>query len=123
MDAIDCALNVDRALGLLETPLKKDIQLVLFIVEWVLPLRILRPFPFSALGTHDRRRVVEKVVGARGLFRDVARFLKLLSCIGYYSSPVAMRSVGFVPFEERARSEVDQRPLVFVEPEFMETRR
>ena len=117
MDALDVALNVDRALGLLETPLLKDIRLVLFIVEWALPLRIARPFPFSALGTHDRRRVVEKVVGARGLFRDVARFLKLLSCIGYYSSPAAMRAAGYIPFEERARSRgVDQTPIQFIDP-------
>ena len=123
LSPIQVAFNVDGALGLLETPLKRDIQMVLFVVEWLLPLRILRPFPFSALGTNDRRRAVEKVVAARGLFRDVARFLKLLSCIGYYGSPQGVASVGFVPFEERARAlGVDQKPLVFIEPLLVETR-
>jgi hypothetical protein len=123
LSSIQVALNVDKALGLLDTPLKREIKLVMFIVEWLLPLRILRPFPFSALGTNERRRAVEKVIAARGLFRDVARFLKLLSCIGYYGTPQGMASVGYVPFEERERSlGADQIPLRFIEPLLVETR-
>jgi len=114
LSPIDIAHNVDRALEVLETPLRKDILLVLFLVEWFLPLgATLRPFTFSALGTNDRRHAITKVIAARGLFRDVARFLKVLSCIGYYSTPEAMRSVGYVPFDERERGRVDQTALTF----------
>ena len=110
------ALNADRALGQIEPRIAHDMRLVLFLVEWVLPLRIARPFPFSALGSTDRRRLVEKVIGSHGMFRDVARFLKLFACIGYYSDPSVMRSVGYVPFEERERSEVDQTPKQYIDP-------
>jgi hypothetical protein len=112
LSPIDVAHNVDDALRRLETPLRKDILMVLFIVEWFLPLiAVGRPFTFSALGTNDRRHAVSKAIAARWIFRDVARFLKVLSCIGYYGTPAGMRSVGYVPFEERARSRVDQTPL------------
>jgi hypothetical protein len=122
LSPIQVAVNVDHALGRTEAPMAQDIRLILFVVEWLLPLRIARPFPFSAIGSNDRRRVVEKVIASKGLFRDVARFLKLLACIGYYSDEAAMRDVGFVPFEERARSEVDQRPLEFIDLLRAETR-
>jgi len=112
LSPIDVAHNVDDALRRLETPLRKDILMVLFIVEWFLPLiAVGRPFTFSALGTNDRRHAVSKVIAARWIFRDVARFLKVLSCIGYYGTPEGMRAVGYVPFEERARGQVDQTPL------------
>jgi hypothetical protein len=61
--------------------------------------------------------VVEKVIGAGGLFRDVARSLKVLACAGYYGSPAGMRSIGYVPYEERERSKVqDQTPLHHPDP-------
>jgi hypothetical protein len=123
LSPIEIAGNVDRALEKLETPLRKDILLVLFIVEWVLPLiSIGRPFTFSALGTNDRRQAVAKVIAAHWLFRDVARFLKVLSCIGYYGTPEAMRSVGYVPFEERVRGTADQTPAHYADPLPLEVR-
>jgi hypothetical protein len=102
LSPIEIAGNVDRAMARLEAPLVKQMRRVLFIVEWLLPLYALgRPFTFSALGSHDRRLAVEKVIGKRWIVRDVARFLKVLSCIGYYGNAEGMRSVGYRPVEER----------------------
>jgi len=122
LDPIDVAARIDDALDRLETPVKKDISQVLFVVEWLLPLFIAKPFPFSSLGTNDRRHAISKVIAGRGLFRDVSRFLKILSCIGYYGSPEGMRSVGYIPFEERARGEVDRTPSHYDDPIPLEVR-
>jgi hypothetical protein len=114
---IQVAIEIDHLLDELDTPLRKDIQRVMLLVEWLLPLTIGRPIPFSDLGSNERRRVVGKVIGAKGIFRDVARTLKMLACIGYYGNPAAMAQVGYVPFEERQRSQgVEQTPLEFVDP-------
>ncbi len=101
---IEVAIRADHFLARFDAVVKEDIKRTLNIVEWVLPLVIGRPVPFSALGSHERRRAVEKVIGARGIFRDVARFLKLLSCAGYYGSPEGMEQVGYLPFDMRERS-------------------
>ncbi len=72
------------------------------------------------LGSTQRRRVIDRVIGRQGpggAFRDVARTLKMLTCAGYYGSAEGMAQVGYVPFEQRPRSSgVDQRPLVHPDP-------
>jgi hypothetical protein len=114
---IEVAIRADHFMASFDALVQKDIKMTITIVEWVLPLLIGRPFPFSTLGSHERRRAVEKVIGARGVFRDVARFLKLLACAGYYGSPEGMRQVGYIPFEERKRSQgVDQTPQHYPDP-------
>jgi hypothetical protein len=115
---IEVAIRADHFLASFDALVQQDIKRTLILVEWLLPLLVLgRPFTFSTLGTHERRRAVEKVIGARGLFRDVARFLKLLSCAGYYGSPEGMLQVGYIPFEERERSRgVDQNPQHYPDP-------
>jgi hypothetical protein len=75
------------------------------VVEWILPILIFRPFPFSMLGTHERRRAITKVIHAKGPFRNVAKALKLLAFSGYYGDPKGMAQTGFIPFEERIRAE------------------
>jgi hypothetical protein len=120
---IEVAINIDHFLAKFDSPTAEDIRSTLNIVEWGLPLITLgRPFPFSALGSHERRRAVEKVVAAespllRDVFKDIARFLKLLAFAGYYGSEEGMASVGYRPYEERPRSQgVDQTPLVHPDP-------
>ncbi len=114
---IEVAIRVDHLLAKIDSPLLEDIKRTLDVVEWLLPLRIGRPLPFSDLGSHERRRAVEKVIGSKGIFRDVARFLKMLACVGYYGSVEAMSQVGYVPFEERQRSTgVDQAPKEYPDP-------
>jgi hypothetical protein len=114
---IEVAIRADHFLAGFNAVVQEDIKRTLIIVEWLLPLVIWRPFPFSSLGSHERRRAVQKVIGARGLFRDVARFLKLLSFAGYYGSEEGMAQVGYIPFEQRERSEgVSQVPQQYPDP-------
>ena len=100
---IEVAINTDHLLAEIDSPMKGTFKTVLIVVEWLLPLIIGRPFPFSDLGSNERRRAVEKVIGAGGIFRDVARGLKAMASLGYYGSPKVMAHVGYVPFEERGR--------------------
>jgi choline dehydrogenase-like flavoprotein len=117
LDPIEVAVRTDHLVARVETPVKKDLKLVLVLVEWVLPLMILRPFPFSVLGSNERRRAVDKVINAKGPFRDVARSLKVLACAGYYGSPEALDEVGFVhfPLRERYRG-LDTAPVPHPDP-------
>jgi len=115
---IDVAVRVDHLLdeGRPEVA-GGEIKTVMFIVEWLLPLAIARPMPFSTLGSTSRRRAVEKVIGAGGPLRDVARTLKVLSCVGYYGNPETMRALGYVPYDERERSlGIDQTPIRHPDP-------
>ena len=114
---IEVAIRADHFLAGFDAVVQEDIKRTLVIVEWLLPLVIWRPFPFSSLGSHERRRAVQKVIGARGLFRDVARFLKLLAHAGYYGSEEGMAQVGYMPFEQRERSQgVSQAPQQYPDP-------
>ena len=114
---IEVAVTVDHLLARVESPMRKDLKLVLVLTEWALPLMALRPFPFSVLGSNDRRRAVQKVINAKGLFRDVARSLKIMSCVGYYGDQRGIAQAGFVHFPLRKRSQgVDQSPLTHPDP-------
>jgi hypothetical protein len=113
----EVAVTVDHLMDEIRTPVTAELKLVLVLVEWALPLLIGRPLPFSTLGSQQRRRVVEKVIGAKGLFRDVARSLKVLSSAGYYGSPEGMRAMGYIPYEERERGRhADTTPLHHPDP-------
>jgi hypothetical protein len=113
---IEAAVTVDHLLDRIRTPMRDQLKLVLVITEWALPLLVLRPFPFSVLGSNDRRRAVEKVINAKGPFRDVARSLKIMACVGYYGDQRGIAQVGFVHYPFRERSHVDQTPLVHEDP-------
>lgn len=117
LNAVQVAVNIDHLLSQIRSPALRDLHFVLVVLEYVAPLLTLRPLPFSLLGTAARRSVVERVVFGRGPFRDVARSLKLLACAGYYCAPQGMTSVGFVPFDDRARSAgVDRTPAIYPLP-------
>ena len=117
LDPIDVAVHTDHLLDDVRSPATAELKFAMIVVEWALPLLIWRPFPFSTLGSAQRRRAVEKVIGATGPFRDVARSLKVLSCAGYYGSPEGMRACGYIPYEERDRAVgADTRHLVHPDP-------
>jgi hypothetical protein len=116
ISSIEVAINTDHLLADVKSATTSDIRTVLILLEWVLPIMILRPLPFSTLGSFNRRRAVERVVGATGLFRDIARTLKVLASAGYYGDPRSMRSMGYRPFDERARGHVDQTPAEYPDP-------
>ena len=114
---IEVAVTVDHLLDRVDSPMRKDLKFVLVLTEWALPVLVLRPFPFSVLGSNDRRRAVEKVINAKGPFRDVARSLKIMACVGYYGDQRGIAQVGFSHFEQRERSQgVDQSPLRHEDP-------
>jgi hypothetical protein len=114
---IEVAVTVDHLLDRVDSPMRNELKLVLVLTEWALPLMVLRPFPFSVLGSNDRRRAVEKVINAKGPFRDIARSLKIMSCVGYYGDQRGIAQVGFVHFGLRERSQgVDQGPLTHPDP-------
>jgi hypothetical protein len=116
ISSIEVAINTDHLMADVRSATTSDIRIVLILLEWVLPIMILRPLPFSTLGSFNRRRAVERVVGAKGLFRDIARTLKVLASAGYYGDQRSMRSVGYRPFEERARGAADQTPAEYPDP-------
>jgi hypothetical protein len=114
---IEVAVTVDHLLARVESPMRKDLKLVLVITEWALPLLVWRPFPFSVLGSNDRRRAVEKVINAKGPFRDIARSLKIMACVGYYGDQRGIAQAGFTHFDLRRRAQgVDQSPLAHPDP-------
>jgi hypothetical protein len=114
---VEVALRADHFLAEIDSPVKKDIRKVMFLVEWLTPLLVLRPFPFSDLGTHERREIIRKVIWSRGLFRDVARTLKLLSTFPYYTHPQAREQIGYVDFDARERARgLDQTPKTYPVP-------
>jgi hypothetical protein len=114
---VEVAVTVDHLLARVESPARDELKLVLVITEWALPLLAWRPFPFSALGSNDRRRAVNKVINAKGPFRDVARALKILSCVGYYGDQRGIAQVGFIHHELRRRSQgIDETPLTHEDP-------
>ena len=114
---IEVAVTVDHLLARVDSPMRKDLKFVLVITEWALPLIVLRPFPFSVLGSNDRRRAVQKVINAKGPFRDVARSLKIMACVGYYGDQRGIAQAGFAHFGSRRRSQgVDQSRLPHPDP-------
>ncbi len=76
---IAIAVKADHMMAKMDPPVTQNIRKVVFRVEWLLPILIFRPFPFSMLGSNQRRRLVQKVTGARGIFKDVAQSLKMLT--------------------------------------------
>jgi hypothetical protein len=114
---IQIAIRADHMMARIDSPVTNNIKMVMFLVEWILPILVFRPFPFTTLGSGVRRRVVEKVIGARGVFRDVARSLKLLTSSIYFGDPRGMEQVGYIPFDDRERAQgVDQSPNVYPDP-------
>jgi hypothetical protein len=118
LNPVQVAVNVDHLLSEIRSPALKDIKFVMTILEWVAPLFVLYPVPFSLLGTNARHRVVARFVYGRGLFRDVARSLKMLACIGYYGDPEGMAGVGYVPFDDRPlAADRDRTPKTYLPPD------
>jgi hypothetical protein len=120
---IEVAIRVDHLLGKIESPIKDDLRTAMIVIEWLLPLLIFRPIPFSDLGTFERRRLVDQIIAVRGpakvrsICRTAARSLKILAAVGYYGTPDVVGQVGYVPFEQRPRAiGVDQTPKQYRDP-------
>ncbi len=118
------AANTDLLLSRADAPIGPAIRLLYgVVIEWLLPLVILRPVPFSRLGGRARRRILEAMIEPQDALariptvRSVARTMKVLSCAGYYGDPTVMRAIGFVEYEggPRSRNE-DLSPRSYPDP-------
>ncbi len=118
------AMNTDQLLASIDAPIRSEIRWLFWALEWLLPILILRPIPFSLLGERSRRKLVELLIrppkGPLGLlrnpFRTVARTLKVLACAGYYGDRATMRAIGFEEFEETRGAHVDRTPFHYHDP-------
>jgi hypothetical protein len=123
------AERVDTFLSRIDSPDLEAVRLAIGAIDsWYLPLLLAFKFGrFRQLPLADRRRVVQKIIEPQGLFavialvragaRDAARTLKLLSSVGYYSSPAAMAQVGYLPVDARPRfAGLNQAPLAYPDP-------
>lgn len=123
IDPIDIAVRTDHFLAEARSDTGPSIKLVFVAVEWLLPLLVLRPLPFSVLGSDVRRRAVTRVIGMNGPLRAIARTLKVLSCAGYYGNPETQRRIGYRPFDERERAHgVSQAPAHYPDPFLRKTK-
>jgi hypothetical protein len=120
------AMRTDRLLASIDAPVRKDMRLLFWALEWMLPaLVIFRPLRFTVLGSRSRRQLVQHLIEPTGLyrvllvkpFRSAARALKVLTCAGYYGDPKTMRAIGFEEFEGSERSKkFDLRRLRYPGP-------
>lgn len=114
---IEVAIRTDHLLAEIDSPVKKNLRYMMFLIEWLTPFLVLRPFPFSDLGTHERREIIRKIIWSRGLFRDVSKTLKLLSTFTYYTHSEVREAIGYQEFDERERvRNFDQSPSTYPFP-------
>jgi hypothetical protein len=118
LNSIEIAFSTDHMFAKISSPAAiREVRLVMLLVEWVLPLLAFRPFPFSDLGTAERRALVNKVIGSKGVLKNVAKVMKLFACAGYYGDPRGMAQVGYIPFDERPRAQGEsQEPAIYPDP-------
>ncbi len=79
----------------LPQPIRKDIQRLLLLFEYLPPLIILRASRFSRLTPNDQDRYIEAWGTSRiGLLRTGFRVLKNLSVSTYYQNPATWKAIG-----------------------------
>lgn len=111
---------IDAMLAESNSPALDMIPKVFNQLENVVPPLFLIFEKFSNLNKSDRKKIMNKLINNEGLlmnqFRDLARALKVMSCVSYYGSPQGMKQVGFIAFEDRPRSILlDTQPLIHLD--------
>ena len=102
------AANIDRQVARVSSKRTRGIKLVLFLVEYVLPLLSLR-LPFSWLSKASRKRLIDRKIATphrRGPLRSLSRNLaqtKILFLTGYYGDADTFKSVHYIPPTERPK--------------------
>jgi choline dehydrogenase-like flavoprotein len=84
----------------------RSLRLVLWAIEYVLPLVSLRLRPFSRLSPSARRDLIDRHLArakAGSPLRNLAK-LRALFLAGYYDDPAAHRSIGYVEVAKRPRN-------------------
>ena len=80
------AANVDAHLAAIRSSRVKSLRLLLWVIEYLLPLTVLR-LRFSRMSARSRRRLIERrITGRRALLRPLAK-LRVLFLAGYYDDP------------------------------------
>jgi choline dehydrogenase-like flavoprotein/UDP-2,3-diacylglucosamine pyrophosphatase LpxH len=109
----EIAANLDAHLLRVRSKRKGSLRLVLFVIEYLLPLLSLRG-PFSRLSPATRRRIIERhLAGPRAsrLGRNLAK-IRALFCIGYYGDPRVFDSIHFaLPAQQPRYRPGDLQPL------------
>jgi hypothetical protein len=106
------AQRVDKLINQIDSPALDQLGTIMWLVNWLLPTMILKPGLFVNHDRETRRKAIRKVIQKRGMFRDVARGLKVLSCVAYYSSAEGKKQVGYVDFEDRESTKgKNQKPI------------
>ncbi len=123
------AAQLDAFLAEIDAPALEALRLAIDAIDsWYIPLLLSFKFGrFSKLPLKDRRKIVERIIKPKGLFkvvafakagaRDAARTLKLIASVAYYNTTDGMARVGYLAVEQRARfASIDQSPLTFPDP-------
>ena len=108
----EVADNIDAHLARMKSKRVRSLKLILWTIEYVLPLGSLRP-AFSRASREARRRMIEKnVTDPRGgqLQRDLAK-IRTLFFAGYYGDARVQRTLPFQPVPHRSRFPVLPSPL------------
>jgi len=94
----DIAFNIDEQIARTNSNRTRSLKLVLFLVEYILPLLSFRP-PFSWMSKTMRRHFIDrKLANPRGLLSGLMQNLarvKILFLTGYYGDPRVFNSVHF----------------------------
>jgi hypothetical protein len=85
-------------IGTLPAPMRKDIQRLIFLFEYLPPVVIFRFARFSRLSEDDQDRYIEAWGTSRiGLLRTGFRVLRSLSVSTYYQNPAVWKAIGYEP--------------------------
>jgi choline dehydrogenase-like flavoprotein len=103
----EIADNVDDQLLRIRSNRTRSLGLVLWGVEYLLPLASLRLTPFSRLDAAKRRTLIDRHLSrakAGSLLRNLAK-LRALFLAGYYDDEAAHKSIGFLDVAQRRRND------------------
>jgi len=111
------AQRADSFLARVDKRYADEILRALDVLEWLIPVTILKLEPFTKLSARSRREVIQQLIDSPGLFKDVARALKLMTMFNYYTDEGVRKSIGYVEFEDRKRAQgVDQTQHTYPPP-------
>lgn len=98
----EIAINIDRQLHSTESGRKNSIKLILFVIEYLLPLFSLKK-PFSRLNPGVRKKLIESKIRKSKkvrFLRDLLR-IRTLFLAGYYQDERVHSKINFVPVPKR----------------------
>jgi hypothetical protein len=76
---IQVAVDTDHELAKQADKSPGQLRAGFFLLEWVAPILVGLPIPFSDLGTHTRRRILQKAARRRRIFQPVLASLTIIS--------------------------------------------